>query len=511
MSDEKLKVEHHNTLLLQAAAQGHLPRLRYLLVLKADIDHADDQGFTALHHAVFSGFEDCAQELLHLGADINAYAPGVGTPLNIAASKGQAEIIRSLIRARANVELALESQYTTQSARQLLSSCWHDVNNTCNGLPGRFAGQANGSGVVKADSTCVGRSNATMQQTRTGVPPPNEVLSIPRRPVRDKTQSPSQTTRSPASRATILPLQHGTEFDEPPSQQDVATSSRGVSYEHYVAMGAAIDQLDMAKILHIVASGADVNERYGCQKQTPLAIACKINDVDAVRKLVQQGACVYPRHLYRYSSRVTQIQIEGVKGTLPLKLGPAAAAYYASCQQDLCVLKALFAGGLLFPLLDEEESLDGILFADAKLPVALMVLELAPDLRKRRGLVQAVAEHGEVEKLQALIPTKAHLKERDGDYLLMTALLGRRGDIFEYLNTLWPMKQSNLDEKLQFQASYGYLSEVKILVEAGADTSFKGNGRTPLEEAMAWKRKEVVEYLKPLSPKPRSWWQLIFV
>lgn len=276
-------------------------------------------------------------------------------------------------------------------------------------------------------------------------------------------------------------------------------------------MGAAIDQLDMAKILHIIASGADVNERYGCEKQTPLAIACKINDVDAVRKLVQQGACVYPRYLYHHSSLVTQIPIEGVKGTLPLELGPAAAAYYASRQQDLCVLKALFTGGLLFPLLDEGTSLDGILFADAKLPVALMVLELAPDLWKRRGLVQAVAKSREVEKVRALIPTKAHLKECDGENLLMTALLGRREDVFEYLNTLWPMKQSNLDEKLRLRASYGYLSDVKILVEAGADTSFKGNGRTPLEEAMAWKRKGVVEYLKPLSPKPRSWWQLIFV
>jgi len=295
--------------------------------LRADIDHVDDQGFTALHHATFSGFEDCVQELLHLGADIDAYAPGTGTPLNIAASKGRTNIIRSLIQARANVELALESQYTAQSEQQLLLSCWQESKKTCNDLPARFAHQANGSIIVKANSEGVGRDDALTHQTRTSVPPPNNVLSTLRCPVMNPTPSPSQTLREPASQSTQLPTEYPSGFDNSPSQQDAAKFSRGASYEHYIAIGAAIDQLDMGKIMHVITSGADVNERYGCQKQFPLAIACKINDIDAVRRLVQQGACVYPNHLYRpesLSSRFPSGPDDIVK--LPPELGPAAAA-----------------------------------------------------------------------------------------------------------------------------------------------------------------------------------------
>ena len=511
LSDKTLKAEHHNTLLLRAAAQGHLPRLRYLLALKADIDHADDQGFTALHHATFSGFEDCVQELLHVGADINAYAPRTGTPLNIAASKGRTNIIRSLMQARANVELALESQYTAQSEKELLLSCWQESVKTCNDLPARFVHQANRSIIVRADSSRVSQDDAPRHDTRMSTTPPNKALSIPRHPIANPTPSPSQTIRASASQTAQLPTECPSAFVNSPSQQDAARSSRGVSYEYYVVMGAAIDQLDMGKIMHVITSGADANERYGSQKQTPLAIACKINDIDAVRKLVQQGACVYPNHLYRQeslSSRFPSGPDDIVK--LPLELGPAAAAYYASCQEDLSVFKSLFTGGLIIPLLDEKTSLAWDLFANADLPAALMILELAPDLRKQGSLIEAVAENGDVGKLRALVPTKAHLYERLGKQLLMTALLDQRQEVFEYLNTLQPLKQSDLDSALHFRTLFGDLRFVKILVEAGADTSSKENGLTPLEQALVRKRKEVAQYLRPLSPKPRRSWQLFF-
>lgn len=402
LSDKNLKAEHHNTLLLQAAAQGHLPRLRYLLGLKADIDHVDEQGFTALHRATFSGFEDCVQELLHLCADINAYAPRTGTTLNIAASKGRTNIIRSLIQARANVDLALESPYTAHSEKQLLLQCWQDSKNTCNELIAPFANQANRSRIAKANSARVSQDDVPRHGIRTGITPPNKVLSILRRPIVNSTPSPSPVIRASAFQTTQLPTGYPTGFDNSSSQQDATTSSRGVSYEHYVAMGAAIEHLDMSKIMHVITSGADVSERYGCQKQFPLAIACKTNDIDAVRKLIQQGACVYPNHLYRpesLSSRFPSGPDDVVK--LPLELGPAAAAYYASRQENLSVFKALFTGGLVIPLLYETTSLAWNLFANAELPAALMILELAPDLRKQGSLIAAVAESGEVKKLRA--------------------------------------------------------------------------------------------------------------
>lgn len=60
--------------------------MQHLFRLGVDIDFSDDDGFTALHHAVLSGFEDCVQELINWGSDVNAMSQH-GSPLNLAARK----------------------------------------------------------------------------------------------------------------------------------------------------------------------------------------------------------------------------------------------------------------------------------------------------------------------------------------------------------------------------------------------------------------------------------------
>jgi hypothetical protein len=105
-SDETLREADRNCLLSRAAAQGQLPRLQHLLRLGADVDFADDAGFTALHHAVSSGFEDCVQELIEKGADVNVLA-SCGVALNVAADKRRDRVAEILLRARANCEEAI--------------------------------------------------------------------------------------------------------------------------------------------------------------------------------------------------------------------------------------------------------------------------------------------------------------------------------------------------------------------------------------------------------------------
>jgi hypothetical protein len=105
-SDETLREDDRNRLLLRAAAQGQLPRVQHLLRLGADVDFADEHGFTALHHAVSSGFEDCVKELIDRGADINAVT-SCGVALNVAADKGRSHVAEILLRARADCEEAL--------------------------------------------------------------------------------------------------------------------------------------------------------------------------------------------------------------------------------------------------------------------------------------------------------------------------------------------------------------------------------------------------------------------
>lgn len=89
--------------MLKAAAEGQTPRIIYLLSLGVDLDHSDDNGLTALHHASFSGFEDAAKALLDAGADVNASSEVCGTPLCVAALKARRNVVDLLIRYRADV------------------------------------------------------------------------------------------------------------------------------------------------------------------------------------------------------------------------------------------------------------------------------------------------------------------------------------------------------------------------------------------------------------------------
>jgi hypothetical protein len=92
--------------------------------LGADVDFADDIGFTALHHAVSSGFEDCVQELIDKGADVNVLA-SCGVVLNVAADKRRSRVAEILLRARANcdgaIAFAMESGLDVGVLREFLT------------------------------------------------------------------------------------------------------------------------------------------------------------------------------------------------------------------------------------------------------------------------------------------------------------------------------------------------------------------------------------------------------
>lgn len=100
-----------------------MKRLRYLIRLGAEIDHSDDQGLTALHHAVLSGFEDCVKELVKVGTDLNAVTAFEETPLNLAAQKKREHIVRILLKARADTKQALDREGIQEAERRFLLSC----------------------------------------------------------------------------------------------------------------------------------------------------------------------------------------------------------------------------------------------------------------------------------------------------------------------------------------------------------------------------------------------------
>lgn len=115
------------TLLMLAARDGHLATVRVLLQRKAQLDarnqagdsalmlavlhdhgevveallqagaQVDQDGWTALHYAAFEGRDALFDRLLEAGADVNARAPNLSTPLMLAARNGHMGVVRRLL------------------------------------------------------------------------------------------------------------------------------------------------------------------------------------------------------------------------------------------------------------------------------------------------------------------------------------------------------------------------------------------------------------------------------
>ena len=107
------KVKH--TPLMIAAKRGHLNALTLLIKHGAhDVDLQDKNGKTALHHAVYGSDVSCEilSCLIRIGADVNACANNGGTPLMIAAVKGDINTVSSLVKFGANVDLQGKAGHT---------------------------------------------------------------------------------------------------------------------------------------------------------------------------------------------------------------------------------------------------------------------------------------------------------------------------------------------------------------------------------------------------------------
>ena len=107
------KVKH--TPLMIAAKRGHINALTLLIKHGAhDVDLQDDDGNTALHHAVYGS--DVSFEILScligIGADVNARANNGCTPLMIAADNGDINAVSSLVKCGANVDLQGKAGHT---------------------------------------------------------------------------------------------------------------------------------------------------------------------------------------------------------------------------------------------------------------------------------------------------------------------------------------------------------------------------------------------------------------
>nr|WP_286206682.1 ankyrin repeat domain-containing protein [Thauera linaloolentis] len=80
--------------LMLAVLGGHDEAARALLAGGAKVNH---EGWAPLHYAAFEGRDALLDALLGAGADVNARAPNLATPLMLAARNGHAGMVRRLL------------------------------------------------------------------------------------------------------------------------------------------------------------------------------------------------------------------------------------------------------------------------------------------------------------------------------------------------------------------------------------------------------------------------------
>lgn len=87
----------NNQVLIEAAKQGELEKVKSLLDGGADINGKDKNGFTALMWASSKGHLEIVKLLLDKGADINARHSHGDIALIMASSEGHLEVVRLLL------------------------------------------------------------------------------------------------------------------------------------------------------------------------------------------------------------------------------------------------------------------------------------------------------------------------------------------------------------------------------------------------------------------------------
>lgn len=99
--------------LLWAAQHGQMDTLKAILDREPElIKFQDDDGYSALHRAVYTNRKDIAQELLFRGADLGSLTKDNWTPLLSAARWNASECVELLLQWGANVNHVSESGQT---------------------------------------------------------------------------------------------------------------------------------------------------------------------------------------------------------------------------------------------------------------------------------------------------------------------------------------------------------------------------------------------------------------
>jgi ankyrin repeat protein len=106
------------TPLIYAAGYGHVEVVQMLLEDGANVDRAEEYGFTALHVAAANGHLDVCRLLLDWGATVDPLDEWQDTPLHLAAMRGHLSVVKLLVESGADVWLQNDSIATATEEAQ---------------------------------------------------------------------------------------------------------------------------------------------------------------------------------------------------------------------------------------------------------------------------------------------------------------------------------------------------------------------------------------------------------
>jgi len=289
----KSQVDRGKTL-YQAAADGDIERVKSLLAGEAEIDTANEWGWTPLYVAVATGKSDVVEVLLDKGADPNQKSSRGQTALQLAMGSNQQGIVESLVAHGADITTPGRNGITplhTAAERgslelvELMIAKGADVNVNAKTWAGTPLHQAAGEGhmdVVKlllakgADINGRNSANGTpLHWATSGGHKEIVALFIERGADVNAENNSAMTPLGFADRdghTEIIELlrQHGATMGTQPLIQAVT-----------------VQKLDRVKSL--LAEGAEVNVKLK-SGQTPFLIACQKGNKEIVEVLLEKGA-----------------------------------------------------------------------------------------------------------------------------------------------------------------------------------------------------------------------------
>jgi ankyrin repeat protein len=265
-----------------AAQARDTAAIRKLIKEGGDVNAAQGDGMTALHHAALNGDAELTTMLLYAGANVGARTRiGGYTPLHLAAQMGHAAVIAPLITAGAEVGALTSTGATAlmhaahsgnaDAVRTLIENGSDlNVKETANGQTAlMFAAAADRVDVVKlliargADLAATSRIEdlsaltASAEVDQAGVP-----------------------VQAQAAQRGDVPG-----VTRPFNYNELIGKHGGLSALHFAARQGA-----MATAEALLAAGADVNQRCAGDKTTPLIIAAINGHFDLVSFLLDKGA-----------------------------------------------------------------------------------------------------------------------------------------------------------------------------------------------------------------------------